>query len=116
MKKLLVVSAFFAGTCAVSLASEQTATVRYEGQRDPFGVPAVRNIIKPDVKNEISNISFALEGLLWETERPQAIINGKIVEKGDNVQGAEVLAIDKKGVRMRYKGQEFILRPRGKMQ
>ena len=66
-----------------------------------------------DVKSEISNITFTLEGLLWESDRPQAIVNGRIVEKGGNVQGAEVLAIDQKGVRMRYKGQEFILRPRG---
>ena len=98
-------------------AADAPREVRYGGpdQRDPFLYPEQKVVPEKEAaKEEISNLTFALEGLIWESDRPQAIINGKIVEPGGNIEGAEVLDIDEKGVKMRYKGQEFILHPRGK--
>lgn len=109
------VFAILISVAAAASAAEAPVEAVYggEGQRNPFAAPS-QGPAPVDAKEEIANLTFSLEGLIWESDRPQAIINGKIVEPGADVQGAEVLDIDKKGVKMRYKGQVFILRPRGK--
>ncbi len=117
MKRSCAVLAAFLLATACAGAAEAPLEVHYSGagQRDPFMSPAQKaSPEKEDAKEEISNLTFALEGLIWESDHPQAIINGKILEVGGGVQGAEVLDIDENGVKMRYKGQEFILHPKGK--
>ena len=66
------------------------------------------------VKDEIGAMSFSLQGLVWDSRHSQAIVNGKIVEVGAELMGAQILEITKDGVRMRFKNQEFILRPKGR--
>ena len=48
-----------------------------------------------------------ISGIVWNTERPQAIINGKVVAIGDKVSDSEIIAIDKTGVEILYQGQKF---------
>lgn len=99
---------------ALVFAASPAAAVEFEGPalRDPFS-PSGKQPEK-GVKGKIGEIGFTLEGLIWQSERPQAIVSGKIVEPGSTVNDAEVLDITEKGVKMRYKGQVFILKPRGK--
>ena len=51
-----------------------------------------------------------LQGILWGTARPQAIINRRIVSVGDTVEGAQITAVSKEGVKVSFSGQEFKLK------
>ena len=51
-------------------------------------------------------------GIIWGTDLPLAIINGKVYKVGDEILGAKILGIDKKGVLLDYKGETYLLRPK----
>ncbi|MBN1587861.1 MAG: hypothetical protein JW937_10615 [Candidatus Omnitrophica bacterium] len=107
------------------VAQNQVADIvhRYDGRsfRNPF--KSALPIAKPSgsatpTEVEIDHTSEPVEppkvtvqGLLWGSARPQAIIDNRIVEPGDSVAGAEVLAIDRSGVTVIYRGFEYVLRP-----
>lgn len=88
--------------------SDPATAVEYIGKahRDPFGLTggAERN-----AQRHVSDIR--VQGIVWNTENPRAILNNKMVKIGSKVGTAEVLGIDKEGVRIQEAGQEFILRP-----
>ena len=45
-----------------------------------------------------------IEGLLWGGPEPKAIINGAVYKVDDAVQGAKILAIDRRGVTIEHLG------------
>ena len=47
-----------------------------------------------------------IEGLIWNSDMPQAIINGSVVKIGDYIEGVKVVEIDKKGITIEYEGQK----------
>ena len=94
--------------------SSQAEAVQYTGYslRDPFydesyGVEEGRGIVK--TQEGVQSSPYVLQGVVWSSKRPQAILNGKIVELGGKIGDAEITAIDKKGVKIRTRGQEFYL-------
>ncbi len=95
---------------AAGLAGEARA-IEYKGRafRDPFSDASSTG---SSVKDEIAAMALTLEGLVWNTAKPKAIVSGQIVGVGGKVGKAEVLDIKKEGVKMRYKGQDFYLRKR----
>jgi len=46
-----------------------------------------------------------VQGLIWGGDFPQAIINNKVLKKGDSIEEAEVVAIEKEGVTLLYAGK-----------
>ena len=44
-------------------------------------------------------------GIVWNSKRPQAIVNNKVVSVGDKVNDYEVKAIKKSGVILKFSGQ-----------
>lgn len=82
--------------------------IKYMGinYRDPFAdffpeeKKVAEKIVLPDLK---------LTGLVWGTLKPRAIINGTVVGKGDWIQGVEIIDIQKQGLILRYKGEEFFM-------
>lgn len=54
--------------------------------------------------------AFDLQGIFWGTDRPQAIINRKILSVGDTIEGAKISAISKEGVTLDYRGQTVELK------
>ena len=108
MNKVIFSSLFIAGV-GFLLATPLEA-VEYTGRsvRDPFD-SANQGMT---VKDEIVAMNLSLEGLVWNSDKPRAIINGQIVKVGQKVVEAEVLDIKKDGVKMRYKGMDFYLRLR----
>ena len=52
---------------------------------------------------------FKLSGFIWGSEKPQAIINGEVVNVGDTIEKAKVISISKKGVRILYMGENITL-------
>lgn len=94
--------------------SPQAEAVQYTGYslKDPFHEESYKGeeghgVVK--TKEGVQSSSFVLEGVVWNSKRPQAIMNGKIVELGGKIGDAEITAIDKKGVKIRTRGQEFYL-------
>lgn len=82
--------------------------------RDPFIDPLVQQADKalPDpveVDFEITPPALAVQGLIWGGRIPQAIINGKVVTKGDVIEGAEIIDIDGNGVVVIYNKKIFKL-------
>lgn len=59
-----------------------------------------------------------VEGIFWGIEAPLAIINGRTYKEGDfleEIRGAKIIKIDKKGVEISYGDRSFILKPRLKL-
>ena len=60
------------------------------------------------------------QGMIWKSFRPQAIINNKVYDVNDVVDidtgegGGEVkvIGIKEDGIHLKYKGKEFIARPK----
>jgi len=65
---------------------------------------------RAEITREFLSKEIKINGLVWHTPMPQAIINGEVYKKGDEFEGAEIVAIDKEGVTFLYKGIEIIVR------
>ena len=96
--------------------------VEYTGSslRDPFTsalpepkqeAPAPVEVAQEPEPAPVSVDFLTVEGIVWGAERPQAVINGRLVAAGGVIQDAAVVQIDETGVLVRYRGKEFLLRP-----
>ena len=54
--------------------------------------------------------SLRLQGLMYGSVRPRAIIEGKVVKEGDHVGEVEVVQILRDGVLLTYQNRRFFLR------
>ena len=50
-----------------------------------------------------------IEGLIWNSDMPQAIINGSVVKIGDYIEGVKIVGIDKKGITIEHEGQKVLI-------
>ena len=50
-----------------------------------------------------------ITGLIWNTDKPQAIVNGSVLSVGDEIDGTRLLSVDKDGITVEYKGFEFFI-------
>ena len=64
----------------------------------------VQEVKKPPVVNPPV---LSISGLVWNTDRPQAIVNGQIYELGDSVDNATIMEINENGIIVMYKGSKF---------
>ncbi len=48
-----------------------------------------------------------LQGILWGTSRPQAIINRRILSVGDSIDGVTLLAVGPEGITVSFQEREF---------
>lgn len=58
----------------------------------------------------LSDKLLALNGIAWDKEAPQAIINDRILTVGDQIKGCEVVAIQPNSVTLNDGSQNFELR------
>ena len=63
----------------------------------------------PPVIGGLSDLE--VQGIIWGSKTPQAIINNTVVKAGEVIEGAEILAIRKEGVYVLYEERQYILRP-----
>lgn len=91
---------------------EYTATkkrIPFEGPLEAGKRPTVvdENIILP---------RLALQGMIWNSMKPQTVINNKIYGVNDMISAGEykieIKDITRSGVHLEYRGKEFIVRPR----
>jgi type II secretory pathway component PulC len=86
-----------------------------EDARDPFNsyLPTEENKGGQQQETEayVQPPTLTVQGLIWGSNMPQAIINNKVVKIGDIIEGARIVEIDKEGVEVSYKGRSFTLTP-----
>jgi len=63
----------------------------------------------PEKEIEKFSIPDLIEGLIWNSDMPQAIINGSVVKIGDYIEGVKIVGIDKKGITIDYEGQKVLI-------
>jgi len=119
-----VITIFCSTLALARRGDEGPMEVEYVGAnyKDPFELPlALRVPIVPPEKElpvgiepeaEVGLQALRVEGMIWGSARPQAIIDGEVYDVGDVVKEAEIIGIDRKGVVLFYKDRKFILRPK----
>jgi hypothetical protein len=78
--------------------------------RDPFKSYLPEMEIPKAAPFQLNKLNVT--GIIWGTDLPLAIINGKVYKVGDEILGAKILGIDKRGVLLDYKGETYLLRPK----
>jgi len=76
-------------------------------------IEASQHLFPPKETNAAAplNLSgFRLSGILYDKQKPLAIINERIVGKGALIKGAKLLEIQPNHVRLSLKGKEFKLK------
>jgi len=81
-------------------------------------VPAV-NEIPPIAEKKVEVItqpipiikppSLTINGLVWNSEFPQAIVNNQIVKLGDTIEGVTVVGIHREGIDITFAGVQFTI-------
>jgi hypothetical protein len=100
---------------AASATSDYTA----DSSRDPFlswlpsadGKPVTRGGERPATEASSAPVTSApsgvkIEGVIWGGPRPQAVIDGKVYDVGDVVQGARIRRIGPDGVITDVQGRD----------
>lgn len=74
--------------------------------------PPQPNIPEPEIvkEPEIPVPHVTISGIIWNSDRPQAIINGKIVDIGDTILDLKITDIQKSGVEAMFHGKSVTLK------
>lgn len=84
----------------------------YEADKDPFSLEK-RKIVEEVVgENKVASELFkglTLKGILWDSKRPLAIINGEVVGTGNFIKGVMVKTIAQDHVVLEVAGEEKLL-------
>lgn len=91
------------------------AAVQYQGKegRDPFSSPMKKRLLSAHELSRSEEIPhLTLNGIVWNVDKPIAIVNNKILRKGDSIEGAEVLDITQAGVSLRFEAKQIMLKPK----
>ncbi len=100
------------------LASRRAPTYTSQNLRDPFESPfeikreAYESKAEPEVspiRSELPNLE--VQGMIWGSKTPQAIINDTVVRVDEVIADATILDIRKEGIYVLYEGRQYILRP-----
>lgn len=54
---------------------------------------------------------MVISGLVWNSERPQAIVNNQIIDVGDKIETIQVVAIRKEGIEIKFNGRTITIEP-----
>lgn len=72
-------------------------------------IPKVVLPPKPEIKMDPPKL--VLNGLIWNSSQPQAIIDGEIVKLGDVIKDVKIKKITRSGVEGDFKGVKVYLKP-----
>jgi len=70
------------------------------------------------VASDIALPAMTFQGMVWSSTRPQAIVDNKVYDIGDTIEtstgeaAVKVKGIQRDGIHLRYRGKEFIVRPK----
>lgn len=76
-------------------------------KREKKGPVVVEGTFEPGTQDEetVKLPPFVINGLVWGTAVPQAIINGKVLKIGDTIEEVRIVTIDKTGVGVLFEGK-----------
>lgn len=67
---------------------------------------------KPEISAKpVTLPPLAITGWVWNTPRPQAIINGEVLDVGDLVSDAKIVSINKEKIEFSYQGTIISKKP-----
>lgn len=55
--------------------------------------------------------TFEITGIIWDSDRPQAIINEQIVDIGDTIEDVRITEIEKTAIRGTFHGASITIKP-----
>lgn len=92
------------------LATTQVWAIEYTGRagRDPFSAKDASDLLLAE-KNKMT-MDVVLNGIVWSTTQPRAIINKKMAKVGTKIGTIEVLEINRDSVKINNNGDIQILR------
>jgi hypothetical protein len=70
-------------------------------------VPKKQEITVPEVPLP----TFKVNGVVWDTKRPQAILDSQVINIGDTIKGCTVINIDKNGILLNFQDRTFTVQP-----
>lgn len=81
-----------------------------------YNDPLMNNIPPSDIIPEKPKIpvippAFDIQGIIWQTDRPQAIINDQVVDVGDALMDSRIVSIEKAFIQIEYQGILFNVTP-----
>jgi len=78
----------------------------------------LQNINRPVQSNNPVTEKIILEppalnitGLIWNSDRPQAIINEQVVDIGDEILATKIVSIEKTGIEILFDGRTLKIKP-----
>lgn len=106
-----IVATFIIEIKAAQEKTEYTA----ENLRDPFWrqqdyAPEQAKEVVPLAKEPEKPLpALTVQGIIWDSKRPQAIINNKVLNLGDTISEARITDINKNGVTVSFYSREYNL-------
>ena len=67
--------------------------------------------VKDTTPKEAPLPELVVTGLVWNSDRPQAIINGTVVSEGDVMSNIKIESIKKTGIEIIYLGKKILIKP-----
>ena len=93
-------------TVKPNLSSDNKPKIERPKINKPVDTP-----VKPVVKQELPLPQLIISGIIWNTNRPQAIINNQVVDIGDEVFSTKIVSIQKSGIELLFDGRLVKLQP-----
>ena len=86
--------------------------VRYTSTnlRDPFTLSTLPEVVEISEEPITGMPQLDVQGFVWGSSLPQAIINGKVCSVGDTIEGAKIIKIDQAGITILYYDKYYTLR------
>ncbi len=83
----------------------------YRGRdfRNPFRALLPAKIDKIQSGEAVAPPPLVITGVVWNVRKPSAIVDGQLVGLGDVINEAEIVAIERQAIRVRYHQQEFVI-------
>jgi hypothetical protein len=70
-----------------------------------FTIPKIQEEPLPPIP------AFTVTGIIWDSDRPQAIMNGQIINIGDTIAGVKITEITKTDIRGTFYGKSITIKP-----
>jgi hypothetical protein len=67
-------------------------------------------LVKSEEKLEIPLPKLTIEGIIWNSDMPQAIVDGRVVRIGDVIKNVEIVNIEKKGITVSFNGEKVLIK------
>ena len=75
--------------------------------RDIIGASSQGTLPAKQPKPAVQKPNLTISGIIWNSDRPQAIITNQVVDVGTTVDNTTVVAINKTGIDVLYSGEKF---------